>query len=169
MPWHTNGVLIHADYSKDIPGLLEKLGIEGAEELDEAVSFEDATSSEMEALAVGCVDGWTCLFSSVAIFLIDDDELAKIAKKADIFSLTLEGSSGAAGFEWWTKGKQVRKHMVVEGDVTVNEGKPLAEEKKVAKEEDDEQRVLMLMETLAVPYEKLAKTEFAVFQCDGEW
>ena len=108
MSWHTNGVLIHADYSRDIPGLLKKLGIEGAEKLDETVSFEDATSSEMESLAVGCVDGWTCLFSSVAIFLIDDDELAKIAKKADVFTLTLEGSSGYPGVDYATSPRLVQ-------------------------------------------------------------
>jgi hypothetical protein len=169
MSWHTSGVLIHADFSDDFPGLLEKLGVSDAERQDEPISFEDATSVSMEGLGVACVDGWTCLFSSLAVFLIDSEALAKIAKKADVFTFTLEGSSGAAGFEWLTGGKSVRRRMVVEGDVTVDTGKPLAVEKKIfAKEEDDEQRVLLLMEALTVPFESLSKARFTMFDCgDG--
>lgn len=167
MSWHTSGVLINTDFSEDLPGFLEKLGFTAAESGGDTVTFEEATSSGMEELAVSVVDGWTCLFSSFALFLINDKQLAKVGKESKVFSFTLEGSSGAAGFEWWVEGKKVRERMVVEGSETVNKGKPLPEEKVVfAKEKDDEQRVLLLMEKLTVSFKGLSKARFQVFSCD---
>jgi hypothetical protein len=168
MSWHTSGTLIHADYSKDLPGLLEKLGVEGANLRDATISFEEATSVEIDGLGVAVVDGWTCLFGTMTMVLIDDEALARISKEADVFQITLEGSSGAAGFEWMTGGKSVRRWMIVEGDVTVNEGTPLPQEKLVANEKDDEQRMLLLMEKMTVPFKRLSETKFHAFECESE-
>ncbi len=167
MSWHTSGILIHADHSKDIPWLLNALGFPKAEHQDETVDFDEATSSAMDWMAVGYVDGWTCAFGNVMALMAEDDAVAEISKSADVFSFHLEGTCGSAGFEWWSGGKALRKWRSMEGEVDINEGKPLAAEKKVFhQEEDDEQRVLLLMEKLTVPFKRLAKTSFDVYACD---
>ena len=167
MSWHTSGMLIHADFTDDYPRLLKILGLRAEPLEEDRVSFEDATSSSMEGLGIGVVDGWTCLFSSFALMLVEENGVAKIAKKADVFSMMLEGSSGAAGFEWWSRGKKIRERMVVAGEIITDNGKPLRQEKQVfINEEDDEQRVLLLMEKLTVPIERLVQVSFSVYSCD---
>jgi hypothetical protein len=133
MSWHTNAILIKSDLSKDYEGLFEKLGLEGGEAAGE-ISFDDAAASDNEGVAVATVKGWTALFGSMVLFMVDDKGLAKIAKKADVFQLTLEGASATAGFTWWSGGKVVRNWMRQDGKVLKNEGKPARGEKGVRQE-----------------------------------
>src|ERR1700735_4516790 len=121
MSWHTNALLIHADLS-DRSDLFKTLGLAGEELLPDAVSFEEAIASKMTDLAVGQVDGWTCLWSNMVLFLIDDKGIANLAKSVDVFSLVLEGTSGAAGFEWWSGGVQLRNRMIVDGKMVKDVG-----------------------------------------------
>jgi hypothetical protein len=163
MSWHTNGVLIHEDYSTDVDGLLRKLGFHGAVP-DQTASFDDATSGNNEDIAVGVVDGWTAVWGSVALYGVDDEGLAKIARKADIFELLLEGTSGTAGFKWWTGGKRVRNWMSLEGEEFKNDGRPLPEEKKAFAKRDHEQAVLQLLTSLTLPLKRLTSIEYRMYK-----
>lgn len=163
MSWHTNGILIHADFSGDFPGLLDKLGLQGSEPV-EVVSFDDATAGDSEGVAVGFVDGWTALWGSFALLGVDEDQLAKIAKKSNVFQLLLEGASGTAGFTWWANGKRLRDWMSQEGEVFKNEGTPLPDEKKSFAKRDHEQGVLQLLTSLTVPIKRLQSIDYQMFE-----
>jgi hypothetical protein len=67
MSWHTSAILIHADLS-DRSDLFKTLGLAGEELRPDTVSFEEASSFNMDDLAVGQVDGRTCLWSNMVLF-----------------------------------------------------------------------------------------------------
>jgi hypothetical protein len=163
MSWHTNAVLIKADFSRDYSGLLAKLGLQGAE-AGEKVSFDDAAPTFNEGVAVGTVGGWTALWGNMALYMVDDKRLTKIARKADIFQMMLEGTSGTAGFTWYTGGKMVRDWMRQEDKIVKNQGEPLAEEKKAFTKRDDEQAVLHLLMSLTLPLKKLQTIEYQMYE-----
>lgn len=163
MSWHTNAILIHADMSSDPADLFKKLGLTGEQPMP-AVSFEEASSVRMTDLAVGYINGWTCLWSNMVLFFIDNKGVARVAESADVFCLTLEGNSGAAGFEWWSGGVQLRKRMVVDEKVVKDEGVPPPREiEAFSQTDDDEQRVLRLMEKLTLPVQQFSEVPYSVF------
>jgi len=162
MSWHTTGQLIKADLSADYPALLQKLGL-NAVATGDTISFDDATSSSNEDIAIAAVDGWTALWSNIGLLMVDSDGVAELARTADVFQLVLEGASDTAGFSWWT-GRLVRDWMRQAGDVVKDEGKPLPQEKKAFAGNDDEQAVLSLLTRLTLPYERLEAVEYEVFE-----
>ena len=162
MSWHTNAILIKSDLSDDYDGLFEKLGLEGGE-AGGRVSFDDAASSSNEGVAIATVKVWTALFSNLALLMVDGKGLAKIAKKADVFQMTLEGASGTAGFTWWTGGKVIREWMRQDGKAFTNEGKPLPGEKKAFAKNDDEQGVLQMLMALTLPLKDLQGIEYEMY------
>jgi hypothetical protein len=163
MSWHTTAILIKSDFSGDFPGLLDKLGLHGAEP-GGRVSFDEASSVSNDGVAAGTVDGWTALWGSVALFMVDDNELAKIAKKADVFHMILEGASGSAGFSWYSGGKLVRDWMRQEGKIINNQGTPLPGEKKAFANRDDEQAVLHLLMSLTGSLKRLDAIQYQMFE-----
>ena len=164
MSWHATALVINADYSMDHAGLLSKLGFDGAEAGD-AISFDDAASSDNDGVAIGTADGWTILVGSLMLMIVDPDGLAEVAKTADVFQMILEGASDTAGFTWYSGGKLKREWMSQEGEVFKNEGTPLPEEKKAfgKRKIDSEQAVLALAEALTLPYEKWESAEYTLY------
>jgi hypothetical protein len=162
MSWHTNALFIRGNFSDDYDRLLKKLALEGAV-AGSMVSFEDASSSFNDGVAVGTVNDWAVLFGTFVLLTVDVDAVAKIAKKCDIFQMTLEGASGTAGFTWWSGGKVVRSWMCQDGEVVTNEGKPLPAEKKAFVKNDGEQGVLQMLLSLTVPWKELQATEFRMY------
>src|SRR6476646_7678347 len=122
MSWHTGAVLIHRDYSADVVGLLGTLGIPGAEP-GGPISFEEASSSDNEGVAVGHGHGWTALWGGVPLWGVSDDGLADVARSADVFWMLLEGASDTAGFSWWTDGKRARDWLCQAGETIKDEGR----------------------------------------------
>jgi hypothetical protein len=163
MSWHTIGIFIQKDYSADVGGMLGKLGLNGAIP-QQRVSFDGATCGDDEGVAVGVIDGWTVLWGGVAMYGVDEDGLAEIAKKVRIFQILLEGTSGTAGFTWWAGGKCVRDWMSQEGEVFKNEGTPLPEEKRAFAKRDHEQAVLQLLTSLTVPFQRLESIEYRMYE-----
>jgi hypothetical protein len=154
MSWHTTALLIRKDYSKDFSALLATLGLEGAE-LDGLTTFDEATSSANDGIAIGYADGWTVLWGNVTLLFVDQDAIEKIAKKTDVFTMILEGASDTAGFTWYTGGKQVRDWMRQAGEIIENVGRALPIEKKAFAKNDDEQAVLQIMLQLTLSLEAL--------------
>jgi hypothetical protein len=163
MSWHTNAILIQGDFSKDYPALFKKLGLRGAK-AGQLVSFDEAASTFNDGAAIGAVDGWTAIWGNLALYLIDPDGLARIARKADIFQMMLEGTSGTAGFTWYTGGKLVRDWMRQAGKVVKDEGKPLAAEKPAFAKRDDEQAVLQLLMKLTLPLKNLQAIQYCMYE-----
>jgi hypothetical protein len=163
MSWHTNAILLRADFSEDYPGLLKQLGLRGAE-AGEEVSFDDAAAGSNDGVAAATVDGWTALWGNLALYMIDEKGLARIARKTEVFQLMLEGASDTAGFTWWSGGKMVRDWMRQAGEVIKNEGAPLPQEKKAFANKDDEQAVLQLLMSLTMPLKKLQAVEYQLYE-----
>jgi hypothetical protein len=164
MSWHTSALLIKADFSKNHFNLFKMLGLNGGE-ASEIVSFDDASSGSNDGLALGSVAGWTALWGALEmVWLIDDRRLDKLAKKADIFWMILEGTSDTAGFTWWTGGKKVRDWMSQAGEVIKNEGKALPEEKKAFAKKDEEQGVLQMLMSLTLPLKSLEAIQYQMYE-----
>jgi hypothetical protein len=168
MSWHASAILIRGDHTADIVGLLESLGLPGAEP-GGRVSLDEAASLDNEGVAVGAGHGWTALWGGLALFAVDDDGVAELAKTADVFQMMLEGASDTAGFSWWVGGKRVRDWLVQAGESVKNAGKKLPQEKAAFAGRDHEQAVLNLMERLTLPYEKLESIRYRMYELpEGE-
>jgi hypothetical protein len=164
MSWHAGGLLIHTDTSADYPSLLNRLGLYGWRATPSIVSFERATCVGMTDLAIGCVNGWTTLWSDLVLDYLNLDGVKDVSTNADVFLMHLEGSCGFAHFAWWSDGTLVRRRMVCEGQVSVDEGDPLCQEAAVFSATDDEEdRVFLLMSKLALSAESLYETRYAVY------
>lgn len=162
MSWHTNALLINRDYSGQHERLLEQLGLTGAESAG-PISWDEAASFENEGVGIASGNGWTALFGGVALFMVDDEALAKIAKTADVFQMMLAGSSDTAGFTVWRGGKVIRDWLRQQGDLIKNEGPPLPAEKKAFAKNDDEGAVLDLLSALTLPSRDLAGLQFELY------
>ncbi len=99
MSWHSCAIMIHADRSGDIVGLLDEIGFPGAHRVG-STSFDEATSISIfgefgdgPGAAVATIDGWTSIWGP--ILYGDTDALARISRDADVFTLLLEGASGS--------------------------------------------------------------------------
>ncbi|WP_425613617.1 hypothetical protein NA78x_003452 [Anatilimnocola sp. NA78] len=167
MSWHTCGILIKADYSDDYPALLEKLGL-GAATPGEMVSFDEASSSSCEGVAIGTLGGWTSIWGNFVLLMIDDDAVTTISKNADVFQLLLEGASCTAGFTFHSGGKLVRDWMRQEDNVVKDVGKPLPLEETAFKEADDEQAVLQLASAMTIQVQNWHFTKFQTFNLSDD-
>jgi hypothetical protein len=163
MSWHTGAILIRGDHSADVVGLLETLGMPGAEP-GGPISRDEASSSSNAGVAVGTGHGWTALWGCLPIWGVSEDGLADVARSADVFWMLLEGASDTAGFAWWAGGRRVRDWLCQAGEDVKNEGKRLPEEKAAFAGQDHEQGVLNLMERLTLPYEKLESIEYRLYE-----
>jgi hypothetical protein len=165
MSWHTGGLLIHVDASADYPSLLQKLGLYGWQSTSSMISFEEATCVSMTDLAVGCVKGWTTLWSNLVLDYLDLNSVKDLSANADVFLMNLEGSCGFAHFAWWSGGRLVRRRLVCEGEVEVDEGDPLSPEAAIFSATDDEEdRVFSLMSELVFPAERLYEARYVVYK-----
>jgi hypothetical protein len=167
MSWHTNTILVKADLSKDYAGVFKQLGL-GDAEPGGMVSFDAAAATFNEGVAVATLEGWTALWGNMALFMIKKEGVAEIARKADVFEMLLEGTSGTAGFTWWTGGKQARRWMRQAGKVIANEGKPLPAEKAAFASNDDEQAVLQILTALTLPLKRLAEIKYRMYAVPDE-
>ena len=127
------------------------------------VSFEDAASAFNDGVAVGTVDGWTALWGNMALYLVDDKAVGKIAKKVDLFQMMLEGTSATAGFTWYAGGKLVRDWMRQEEKIVKNRGAPFPEEKQAFAKRDDEQAVLHLLKSLTLLLKRLQAIQYHMY------
>lgn len=162
MSWQTNALLIQKDFSDDFLGMFSKLGLNGAE-LAGTISFDDAASFSNEGVAAEVVNGWTALWGHIPLYMVKEECLQELAVYADIFQMYLEGTSGTAGFSWWCEGKSARKYVRQAGTETKNEGTPLPFEASVFDNNDDEQAVLQILETLTVPLKELSAVPYQHF------
>lgn len=167
MSWHTNALLIHRDFSGNYEELFERLGLVGAEEVDQ-IDFDDAASSTNEGIAIATIEGWTTLWGGIMMFMIDSDQLTEIAKEGDVFEMMLEGASGTAGFTWYSKGRQVRDYLSQGGETINDDGKPLPIEAAAFSSGDEEQAVLQIMEKMTLPFSTLSNATYQLFEfADG--
>lgn len=164
MSWHAGGLLIHTDASADYAGLLTRLGLHGGRATPTTVSFEEATCVSMTDLAVGFVQGWTTLWSTFVLDYLDIEGVTSVSRTADVFLMNLEGSCGFAHFAWWSQGVLVRRRLVSEGDVLIDEGDPHWQQDVLSETDDEEGVVFMLMSRLAIGLEPLYEARYTVYE-----
>jgi hypothetical protein len=165
MSWHTSGLVVQVETPKEsFQAFLQSIGVDGPEYVKTA-PFDDAISGDdADMVAIASMDGWTSVWGIAMMWAADDDVMKKLFKNTNAFTFTMEGASDTYLFEWWVKGVRKRKYMIQEGEVGINEGKPLPEENEVFKQEvDDEQRILLLLEKLTLPWKRLTKPKYHVF------
>lgn len=162
MSWHTTAILIKDDDSGTDEALFKKLGIKGAAP-EGIASFEDATSSLNEGVAVGEAKGWKVLLGSLLLFLVEDDVLAKLGKRSEVFHMVVEGASNTAGFSWWSGGKLQRSWLRQEDQIINDEGKPLPVEAIAFANSDDEQGVLGVWMATTLSFEELESVRFRMY------
>lgn len=163
MSWHAGGLLVHTDASAGYSALLTRLGLHGGQATPSTVSFEEATCVDMTDLAVGCVQGWTTLWSTLVLDYLDIEGVTSVSRTADVFLMNLEGSCGFAHFAWWSRGVLVRRRLVCEGEVRVDEGDPLWQQAVFAETDDEEERVFLLMSRLGIDLEPLYEATYTVY------
>ncbi|WP_165250466.1 hypothetical protein [Paludisphaera soli] len=170
MSWHTSAVLIGVDRSDGMAEFLEELGFPEARRV-RSVSFQEASgfgdADGPLTVAVATVDGWTSIWGPLLV--ADGEALLRASRQAPVFTLIMEGGSGTYSFEWYRDGSRVRLWLAQRGEVLREEGEPLAEERETLGDDGDgEQRILKLMDSLTVPFERLASAEYDLYElpCD---
>ncbi|NQU22850.1 MAG: hypothetical protein HQ567_16350 [Candidatus Nealsonbacteria bacterium] len=179
MSWHTSVIFIEQRHPSDFASLLDSLGFPGGVSAD-IVGFEDATSSLANGKSVAHVNGWTVVCDPMFFVSLDSLESDELPTQTGLWAPTLdvvlrqmsssgghvfgfvtEGASGTHGFTWYEDGELRRAYLWQEGKVVINDGEPLSHE---ADMDDEEQRILHLMEKLCVGFESLADAKFQVFE-----
>jgi hypothetical protein len=162
MSWHTNAIFIRSDFERRPENVLRALGLD-SELVESDLGFEEASSSSNDDIGVGFANDWTVIFGGVQMFSIDSPRLLEISKDSDVFEMMLEGSSGTAGFTWYSNGENVREYLSQEGEAINDEGEKLELEIGLAPNEDAEQFVLELMTRLTIPMPVLWSIRFSIF------
>lgn len=171
MSWHTSGILIHADHTGDPVDLLAELGFAGAEPADaDPIAFDEAISMMMLGeldgglgASLAIVDGWTSLWGPLLVG--DEEALARLSRAGDVVTVILEGASGTYGFELYREGHPLRRWLEQAGQVILDEGEPLNEERDSRDSgKDGEGLILDLLERLALPIERLDAVEYTTYR-----
>lgn len=169
MSWHTSGILIHDEHADDPVGLLVELGFTGAEEVDaDPISFDEATSLMVLGgldlgVSVAAVDGWTALWGPLLIG--DEKALTRLSRAGDVVTVILEGASGTYGFGLYREGRPLRRWLEQAGQVILDEGEPLDEERESRDSgEDGEGLILDLLQRLALPIDRLDAVEYTTYR-----
>lgn len=167
MSWHTSGIGLKVKEQLTDHQLFELLGIKSGKAKG-TISFDEAGTSMIEGRAIGVSGDWMMIFDPM-MFITPTSELEdfgntmwdrhfekrliQASKKADIFGFILEGTSGTAGFSFYSQGTCKRVLLVQEDQIVVEVGSPIQEEKAVFEEEtDSEQRVLLLAERIGFDF-----------------
>lgn len=163
MSWHTNAIFIHADFGEMPENVFRALDLE-FELVDTDVTFDEVSSSSNDGIGVSFVNGWTVIFGGMPMFSIGSSSLLKIAKDSDVFEMMLEGSSGTAGFSWYSDGEIAREYLSQEGEIIKDEGEKLALENDIEPIKDNEQFVLQVMIGLTIAFPALSSARFSIFE-----
>jgi hypothetical protein len=165
MSWNARALLIHADWTGKYATLLKKLGLTGGTPWEfSPVSFDSVPSLDTQ-IAIACVDGWTTLWSNLALDYLDHGAVKKLSNTSDVLLLTWQDAVGFGEFAWWSDGSLLRWRLVAEGKVRRDVGNPLRQEAPLFKKSADEQdRLWHLMKQLAIDPALLdEKVQFEVF------
>jgi hypothetical protein len=166
MSWHTNVLVTQVDLpEKSYRPFVEGLDA-GSPSFREKLLFNEAIdwmSDEGDGIAIASVDGWTSVWGE--FLFLSDKELGKLSKVGDCYFAMLDSRSDTFLFEWWSKGVRVRKRAFQQGAVFMDMGKPLPQEMEAFKEtKDEEERIFLLMEKLSIPFKRLTKPKFHMFE-----
>ncbi len=166
MSWNINALLVKVETpEKSYKTFISKLGI-GEPKLREKVSYEEAIDSmadTMDGVAIGSAEGWTSVWGDLCSLIVSQEVLAELSKKFRTYFFWIHGISETYIFEAWIDGEQVRRRLCQAGEVS-EDGTPLPHEQtEYDKTDDEEDRMFGLMDRLTVPYRRLTKPKFHVF------
>lgn len=186
MSWHTSGILIQQDLTRDAAGLLKRLGFVGLEPQDR-IGLEEATRLSLDAVAINVkpVNGWTAIFNSPDFFgsgyLPDEDnadavwvetverELVQLSARGKVFGFIMEGSTGTYAITLHERGKRRRAFLHLHRRVVIDEGSPLSGESPAFSRRgmgELETAILKLADVVCLPFFDLESTEFQVYTYD---
>jgi hypothetical protein len=168
MSWHIGGVVVQAETpEREFGPFLVRLGF-GTPTPTESLGFDDAIdaiSEEGFGVAVGCAEGWTSAWGELLV--VSDEALREASKDTRLMYFLTDGRSATHMFEWWVDGARLRKRAYQDGAVFDEEGQPLPQEVAVFKaEQDEEERIFLLVSKLCLPFRWLTRPRFQLFEVD---
>jgi hypothetical protein len=117
------------------------------------------------AKAAYFANGWTFILDPELVLMTNAVWLEYSKKwKARVVAWLCEGTSASYGLTLFQSGKKSRQIVSVDGNVVVNEGKPLPEESGVDWSEATEETILGIAERIGAKYDFPANREHTVFQ-----
>jgi hypothetical protein len=166
MSWNVCALVVRTETRKaDYQSFLERIGV-GEPRYTDTLGFDEAMDEIARAgtgVAIGCSEGWTSVWGEL-LFLSEDVE-RELSKGTRLMWFMSYERSDMQMFAWWVDGVRLRKRHYQESEVCNEEGAPLPEELALYKaEKDEEDRVFVLMSKLCLPFRRLTKPKFDVFE-----
>jgi hypothetical protein len=111
--------------------------------------------------------GWTYIVDPELVLMSDDVWLEYSHKwQTRIIGWVCEGASGSYGLTVYQSGSKLREVCRCDGEIAINEGKPLPEESEIDWGEAWEDDVLELVKRFGAEYDFLADRDYMVFRLD---
>lgn len=170
---HISVVSIAGDYLDEIADVLRKC--EYVIEDSFSVSTGDQASRELHwnpdrnrvAKVAYVADGWTFIVDPELVLMSNDIWLEYSERwNTRVIGWVCEGASGSYGLTVFDSGSKRREVFSGDGEVAVNNGKPLPEESEMNWGEAWEDDVLEIARRLGAEYDFLADREYLVFHLD---
>jgi len=173
MSMHISVVSIKGDHLDKLADVFRKC--EYLIEDSFSVATGDAASRELDwhpdpnhvAKVAYVADDWTFIVDPELV-LMSDDVWLEYSRKWDtrVIGWVCEGASGSYGLTVFDSGSKRREVCKCDGEVAVNEGKPLPEESGIDWSEAWEDDVLEIAKRFGAEYDFLADREYLVFRLD---
>jgi hypothetical protein len=173
MSMHISVVSIRGDHHDEIADVFRKC--EYVIEDSFSVATGDAASRELDwhpdrnhvAKLAYVSDGWTFIVDPELVLMSNDVWLEYSQKwNTRVIGWVCEGASGSYGLTVFDSGSKRREVCKCDGEVAVNEGKPLPEESGIDWSEAWEDDVLEIAKRFGAEYDFLADREYLVFRLD---
>lgn len=173
MSMHISVVSIEGDHLHEIADVLRKC--EYVIEDSFTVPKGDQASRELDwkpnrnrvAKVAYFADGWTFIVDPEMVLLSYDVWLEYSQKwNTKVIGWVCEGASGSYGLIVFDSGRKCREVIQCDGEIVVNNGKPLPEESGMNWTEAWEDDILEIARRFGAEYDFLADREYLVFHLD---
>lgn len=170
---HISVVSIEGDHLSEIADVLKKC--EYIIEQSYTVPTGDQASRELDwqpdrlhvAKVAYVSGGWTFIVDPELVLMVDDVWLEYSRKwNTRVVGWVCEGASGSYGLTVFDSGTKRREVFSGEGEVRIDEGKPLPEELGMDWSQAWEEDVVEIATRLGAEYDFLADREYLVFRLD---
>lgn len=175
MRFQLAALVFEGDVSNDARGVFERLGFPGGVQAG-TVSFIEATSPQQSTRYLGSDGNWTLITDALPFVSMTDTAPVGSLWSNNVLQLLRESSAGGRrafgvimsqrssnfGFSLHEDGAHRRSYLEQHGEVVVDEGAPLPEE-KFAEGQDKQVALFQLMSDLAIPYRQFEAVRFHYF------
>jgi hypothetical protein len=154
MSWKFGAIYLQKNYSGDLSECLKKLDI-SCVPMQTQITLRETTTSNFYNTAVGFHHQCTLIHDNQlpydACFEDDslyelDEILAALSAEAPVLCFFLDGITNTSGFALFRDGQRIRQRGIMSGQITVDSGVPLPEEKGFSSEANqDEERIFAII------------------------